>query len=61
MQFFAEHAPKSTKYQFTKFGPLTARDPKEDAIIILKLLFLTRQQLLTKNQRALSNRENGQK
>ena len=34
------------------------RDPKERAIIILKLLYVTRKRVLIKNQRALSNRGN---
>ena len=41
MHWLAEHAPKYAKYQFTKLGPLTVRDPKEGAKIILKLFFLT--------------------
>ena len=41
MHWLAEHAPKYAKYQLTKLGPLTVRDPKEGAKIILKLFFLT--------------------
>ena len=41
MHWLAEHAPKYAKYQLTKLGPLTVRDPNEGAKIILKLFFLT--------------------
>ena len=53
----AEHAPKSVKYQFTKFGRLAERNFSEGAKTILKLLFLTRRRVLRRSQRALSNRE----
>ena len=59
VNWLAEHTPKPTQYQFAKFGPLIGRGPKEGAKIVLKLLFLTRRRLLTKNQRPLSIRENG--
>ena len=54
-------APKSVKKGFTKFGRLARRVLREGAKIVLKLLFLTRRRLLTKNQSVLSNRENRQK
>ena len=57
LHWLTEHAPKSVKYRFTKFGRLTLRDHKEGAKIILKLFFLTSRRVLIKNQRALSNTE----
>ena len=57
----AEHTLKSVKYRFKKLSQLTERDPREGAKIVLKLLYLTLRRLLTKNQRALSNRENCRK
>ena len=53
----AEHAPKSAKYQFTKFGRLAERNFSEGAKTILKLLFPTRRRVLRRSQRALANRE----
>ena len=51
MQCLAKHAPNSTKNQFTKFGPRTARDPKEgDTLSNSKANF-------KKKPRGLSNRE----
>ena len=50
MHWLAEHAPKSGKYRFTKFGQLTGRDPKEEAKTISKLLFSTRRPVLRKNK-----------
>ena len=40
VHWLAEHTPKCVKYQFTKLGWLTARDPKEGAKYILKFFFL---------------------
>ena len=50
MHWLAEHAPKSDKHRFTKFGQLTGRDPKEEAKTISELLFLTRRPVLRKNK-----------
>ena len=61
VHWLAEHTPKSVKYRFTIFGRLNVRDPREGAKIILKLLFLTQRRRLIQHQRALSNREIGQK
>ena len=58
VHWLADHAPKSVKNRFYKFGRLTVRDPMEGAKIILKLLFETPRQVLVKNQRVLSNTEN---
>ena len=44
---------KYGKYQFTKLGQLTPRDPKEGVKIISKFFFVTRKQVLRKKQRAL--------
>ena len=55
--WLAEHAPKSVKYRFTKFGRLTGREPNEVAKIVLNLHFLTWRWILRKNQVGLSNRE----
>ena len=57
VHWFSEHAPKSSKYRFTRFGRLTGRDPKEGTKFILRLLFLTRRWVLIKYQRALHYRE----
>ena len=51
MQCLAKHAPKSTKYQFTKFGPRTARDPKEGVTLS------NSKANFKKKPRGLSNRE----
>ena len=56
MHWLAEHAPKSGKYRFTKFRPLTKRDPKEGTKIILKLLFLTWRPVLTKKTKNTKKR-----
>ena len=57
----ADHTQKSVKYRFKKLSQLTERDAREGAKIAFKLLYLTLRRLLTKNQRALSNRENCRK
>ena len=57
VHWLAEHAPKSTKYQLNQFGRLNARNLREAAKIILKLIFLTERLVLRKNQKGLSNRE----
>ena len=41
MYWLAEHAPKSSKYQFIKLAGVTVGNLTEGAKIILKLLFLT--------------------
>ena len=46
--WLAEHAPKSTQYQFNKFDCLTPKKIRERAKIILRLLFLTRKQIFRK-------------
>ena len=56
--WLAEHAPKSVKYRFSKFGRLTATDHTEGAKIILNLFFQSPRGVLIKHQRALSNTEN---
>ena len=61
MHWLAEHAPKSGKYRFTKFGQLTGRDPREEAKTISELLFLTRRPVLRKKQRALWKEEKKRK
>ena len=58
MHWLEEHGPKSGNYWFTKFIWLTVRDHRKGAKIILKLLFLSRRQVLIRKQRALSNKEN---
>ena len=45
-----EHVPKSSKCQFTKYGRLTTRDPKEGVKTILKLFFVTLKQILRKKK-----------
>ena len=57
VHWLVEHPPKSVKYRFAKFGPLTGNDSKEGGKIILRLLFLTRRQVLIKSQGAPSHRE----
>ena len=52
VHYFAEQAPKPPKYQFTKFGRRTERNPKEGAKLILKLFF-PRKQFFRKKQRTL--------
>ena len=59
--WLAEHPHKFAKYQFTELVGLNVINPREGAKIILKLLFLSRRRFLIKNQRALSNTENGRK
>ena len=61
LHWLAEHAPKSAICQFTKVTGLTVRNPREGAKIIFKILFLSPRRDLIKNQRALSNTENGRK
>ena len=58
MHWLADHAPKSGKYVFTKFGWLTGRDPSEGVKVILNLHFLIRRRVLRKNQGGLLNGEN---
>ena len=47
----AKHVPKYAKYQFTKFGRLTARNLGDVTKIILNLLFLTERLVLRKKQK----------
>ena len=46
LHWLAESTPISGQYQFTKFGRLTGRDPKEVAKLVLNLLILTRRPVL---------------
>ena len=57
MRCLAEHTPKSTKGQYTKFCWLIARDHREKSKIISKLLFLIRRLVLTKNGRAIQRNQ----
>ena len=50
--WLAEHAPKSTQYQFNKFDCLTPKKNRERAKIILRLLFLTRKQIFKKETKS---------
>ena len=61
VHWLAEYTPKSAICQFTKVAGLTVRNPREGAKIIFKILFLSPRRDLIKNQRALSNTENGRK
>ena len=61
VHWLTEHAPKSVICQFIKVAGLTVRNPREGAKIIFKILFLSPRRDLIKNQRALSNTENGRK
>ena len=46
VHWFAAPARKAAKDQVTKFDQLTGRDLRQGAKIILKLLFLTRREVL---------------
>ena len=61
VQWLAEHAPKTGKCRFNKFGWLTRRDAKEEAKIFFKIAFLSLRGTLLKTQRTLSNSENDRK
>ena len=61
MYCLAEHASKSAEYQFTNLRQLTSGAIEERAKFNLKILYLIRKKILSKNQRALSNREKLQK
>ena len=56
VRWFAEHASTSAKYQFTKFGRMTARDPKEGVKIILNFFFLTRKRVFRKKPKSTMKR-----
>ena len=58
MHWFAEHAPKSLKYQIIKFGRLNATNFSEVAKIILKLHFFTRVRVLRKNKEDYQTKKN---
>ena len=57
VHWLAEHAPKSLKYRFTKFGQLAGRSPSEGVKIVLNLQFLAWGRVLRKNQGGLLNKE----
>ena len=59
VRWLAEHAPKTAMRQFNKLAGRNVRNPREAAKIISKLLLLSQRRVLMKNQRALSNTENG--
>ena len=48
----SEHVPKSAQYQLNKFGRLNPKNIRDGEKIILKLLFLSLQQVLIKNEGA---------
>ena len=56
VHWFAEYAPKSVKHHFTKLSRLTSRDSKQEAKIISKWLFLTRNSVLTKKTKSAIKR-----
>ena len=62
VHWLTEHAPKSAKYQFTKFGRLTVRGPKARAKPfegeILRLLFLTRRRVFRKTKEDYQTKKN---
>ena len=59
VRWLAEHAPNTAMRQFNKLAGHNVRKPRETAKITFKLLLLSRRRVLMKNQRALSNTENG--
>ena len=59
VRWLAEHAPNTAMRQFNKLAGRNVRKPRETAKITFKLLLLSRRRVLMKNQRALSNTENG--
>ena len=61
MHWLAEDAPKYAKDHLTKFPRLIEKGIREGKKINFKLLALTQRQLLSRKQRALSNREKRQK
>ena len=61
MHYLAEHAPKSAKQQFTKLCRGSSGIIREGAKIHSKIPYLIQRQVLSKIQRALSNREKLQK
>ena len=59
LRWLTEHAPKTAARQFNKLAGRNVRNPREAAKIISKLVLLSQRRVLMKNQRALSNTENG--
>ena len=58
MHWFAEHATKSIKYQFTKFGRLSARDPMEGAKNYFEvLLSISKRSYQKKTSNAMKRRK----
>ena len=57
MEWLPERVPRPANYQFTKFGQLDPRDPREGAKIMFQLLFLTQRPILRKIQGGLSDKE----
>ena len=53
MYWLAEHPTKYGKDKFIKVGRMTPTDPKEEAKIILKFLFVTRKRVFRKKQRTI--------
>ena len=61
MYWLAEHPTKYGKDEFIKVGRMTPTDPKEEAKIILKFLFVTRKRVFRKKQRTIPKKIKSEK
>ena len=61
MYWLAGHPTKYSKYEFIKVGRMTPTDPKEEAKIILKFLFVTRKRVFRKKQRTIPKEDKKRK